>query len=151
MNDKTCYPVYHRVLTVDLIEACINRDKGFTGYVTTFINASPGTPAGRYAMFKAGDVVDTDFEGFLKLLRSKTRAFLTVDDHDYYVTHTDGYWRVQDCENLNEKGHFSDCSDLVNTLCEVVELPWIQGKSLHDNFVGATVYEAVHEEERPAA
>ena len=57
-------------------------------------------------MFQAGDVVETDFEGFLK-------------------------------------GHFTDCSELVNTVCEVVELPWICGKSLHDSFSGATVYEAV--------
>ena len=70
-------------------------------------------------MFQAGDVVETDFEGFLKLLRSKTR------------------------EALNDKGHFTDCSELVNTVCEVVELPWICGKSLHDSFSGATVYEAV--------
>lgn len=74
-------------------------------------------------MFQAGDVVETDFEGFLKLLRSKTRAFVSIIDHEYYITHTDGYWRVQDCE--------------------VVELPWIAGKSLHDSFSGATVYEAV--------
>ena len=94
-------------------------------------------------MFQAGDVVETDFEGFLKLLRSKTRAFVTIDDHEYYITHTDGYWRVQDCEALNDKGHFTDCSELVNTVCEVVELPWIAGKSLHDSFSGATVYEAV--------
>lgn len=94
-------------------------------------------------MFQAGDVVETDFEGFLKLLRSKTRAFVTIDDHEYYITHTDGYWRVQDCEALNDKGHFTDCSELVNTVCEVVELPWICGKSLHDSFSGATVYEAV--------
>lgn len=71
-------------------------------------------------MFQAGDVVETDFEGFLKLLRSKTRAFVTIDDHEYYITHTDGYWRVQDCEALNDKGHFTDCSELVNTVCEVV-------------------------------
>ncbi len=57
-------------------------------------------------MFQAGDVVETDFEGFLKLLRSKTRAFVTIDDHEYYITHTDGYWRVQDCEDLND-GHFN--------------------------------------------
>ena len=94
-------------------------------------------------MFQAGDVVETDFEGFLKLLRSKTRAFVTIDNHEYYITHTDGYWRVQDCETLNDKGHFTDCSELVNTVCEVVELPWIAGKSLHDSFSGATVYEAV--------
>ena len=76
-------------------------------------------------MFQAGDVVETDFEGFLKLLRSKTRAFVSINDHEYYITHTDGYWRVQDCEALNDKGHFTDCSELVNTVCEVVELPWI--------------------------
>ncbi len=44
---------------------------------------------------------------------------------------------------INDKGHFTDCSELVNTVCEVVELPWICGKSLHDSFSGATVYEAV--------
>ena len=85
-------------------------------------------------MFQAGDVVETDFEGFLKLLRSKTRAFVSINDHEYYITHTDGYWRVQDCEALNDKGHFTDCSELVNTVCEVVELPWIAGKSLHDSW-----------------
>ena len=68
-------------------------------------------------MFQAGDVVETDFEGFLKLLRSKTRAFVSINDHEYYITHTDGYWRVQDCEALNDKGHFTDCSELVNTVC----------------------------------
>lgn len=72
-------------------------------------------------MFQAGDAVETDFEGFLKLLRSKTRAFVSINDHEYYITHTDGYWRVQDCEALNDKGHFTDCSELVNTVCEVVE------------------------------
>ena len=54
-------------------------------------------------MFQAGDVVETDFEGFLKLLRSKTRAFVSINDHEYYITHTDGYWRVQDCEALNDR------------------------------------------------
>lgn len=75
-------------------------------------------------MFQAGDVVETDFEGFLKLLQFQDARFVTIDDHEYYITHTDGYWRVQDCEALNDKGHFTDCSELVNTVCEVVELPW---------------------------
>lgn len=52
-----------------------------------------------------------------------------------------GVFRI--AEALNDKGHFTDCSELVNTVCEVVELPWICGKSLHDSFSGATVYEAV--------
>ena len=70
-------------------------------------------------MFQAGDVVETDFEGFLKLLRSKTRAFVSINDHEYYITHTDGYWRVQDCEALNDKGHFrsSSCRGLPAKAC----------------------------------
>lgn len=102
--------------------------------------------------FKAGEIVDVDFEGFLKYLRAKTRVFVDVDEHRYYITHTDGYWRVQDCDVLNDKGHFTDCSELVNTVCEVVELPWIAGRSLHDAYTDAVVYESVPEQaERPAA
>ncbi len=94
-------------------------------------------------MFNPGNALDTDFEGFLKYLRSTTRAFYTVDDHQFYVTHTDGYWRVQDCDELNEKGHFSDCSELVTTMPELVELAWHGDKSLHDLFGKAVVSEAV--------
>lgn len=96
-------------------------------------------------MFNPGAVVNCDFEGFLKFLRSKTRAFLKLDGHDYYVTHTDGFWRVQDCAELNEKGHFSDCSELVNTTAELVELPWQAGKSIHDLYSDLEVREAVEQ------
>ena len=92
---------------------------------------------------KADETISLEFEDLLSYLRSKTRIFMDADGGQYYITHTDGYWRVQDCETLNDKGHFTDCSELVNTVCEVVELPWICGKSLHDSFAGATVYEAV--------
>lgn len=101
--------------------------------------------------FKAGDVINVDFEGFLKYLRAKTRVFVVVNGRDYYITHTDGYWRIQDCAVLNDKGHFSDCSDLVNTVCEVVELPWIEGCSLHDLYRDAVVYESVPEDEERSA
>ena len=37
-------------------------------------------------------------------LRSNTRVFAKVGEYTYYVTHTDGYWRIQDCANLNEMG-----------------------------------------------
>lgn len=97
--------------------------------------------------FKTGNIVDVDFEGFLKYLRAKTRVFIAVNGHEYHITHTDGYWRIQDCSVLNEKGHFSDCSELVNTVCEVVELPWIEGHSLHDLYHDAVVYESVPVEE----
>lgn len=94
---------------------------------------------------KADQEISLDFEGLLSYLRSKTRVFMDVDGHEYYVTHTDGYWRVQDCERLNDKGRFVDCSELVTTLPELVELPWLDGKSVHDLTDSATFYESIQE------
>lgn len=94
---------------------------------------------------KAEEALETDFEGFLGYLRSKTRVFMDIDDDQYYITHTDGYWRVQDCSQLNEKGRFTDCSELVATMPELIELPWRDGKSIHDLFPEATFYESVQE------
>lgn len=94
---------------------------------------------------KADETIALDIEGLLSYLRSKTRVFMDVDGGQYYVTHTDGYWRVQDCNKLNDKGHFADCSDLVDTLSELVELPWLDGKSLHDLCSSATFYESIQE------
>ena len=81
-------------------------------------------------------------EGYL---RSNTRVFTKVNDATYYVTHTDGYWRVQDCANLNDKGHFTDCSELVPTLNEVMNLPVFDGKSLVDVAADAEFYASVPE------
>ena len=76
---------------------------------------------------KANEAIEVDFEGFLAYLRSKTRVFMDVDGEEYYITHTDGYWRVQDCSKLNDKGRFTDCTELVTTMPELVELPWHDG------------------------
>ena len=81
-------------------------------------------------------------EGYL---RSNTRVFTKVNDATYYVTHTDGYWRVQDCANLHEKGHFTDCSELVPTVNEVMNLPVFDGKSLVDVAAEAEFYASVPE------
>ena len=94
---------------------------------------------------KAEEPLEIDFEGFQTYLRSKTRVFMDVDGDEYYVTHTDGYWRVQDCSKLNGKGRFTDCSELVSTMPEVIELPFRDGKSIHDLFDEATFYESDQE------
>ena len=94
---------------------------------------------------KAEEPLEIDFEGFQTYLRSKTRVFMDVDGDEYYVTHTDGYWRVQDCSKLNDKGRFTDCSELVSTMPEVIELPFRDGKSIHDLFPDATFYESIQE------
>ena len=94
---------------------------------------------------KAEEPLEIDFEGFQTYLRSKTRVFMDVDGDEYYITHTDGYWRVQDCSKLNDKGRFTDCSELVATMPEVIELPFRDGKSVHDLFDQATFYESDQE------
>ncbi len=75
------------------------------------------------------EISPDELDGYL---RAKTRLFAKVGEETYYVTHTDGYWRVQDCGKLNDKGHFTDCSELVPTVNEVLHLPCIDGKSLYD-------------------
>ena len=94
---------------------------------------------------KADEAISLDFEALLSYLRSKTRVFMDVDGHEYYITHTDGYWRVQDCGKLNDKGHFTDCSELVPTLNEVLHLPCIGGRSLLDVADEAEFYESIQE------
>ena len=95
---------------------------------------------------KADETISLEFEDLLSYLRSKTRIFMDADGGQYYVTHTDGYWRVQDCNQLNEKGRFTDCSELVNTLSELIELPWHDSKSIHDLCADATFYESIQED-----
>ena len=70
---------------------------------------------------------------------------MDVDGDEYYITHTDGYWRVQDCGKLNDKGRFTDCSELVATMPEVIELPFREGKTIHDLFDQAVFYESDQE------
>ncbi len=84
-------------------------------------------------------------EGLEGYLRSATRVFAKVGDGTFYVTHTDGYWRVQDCSKLNEKGHFTDCSELVPTVGEVLNLPVFDGKTLLEVAGSAEFFESVPE------
>lgn len=46
---------------------------------------------------------------------------------------------------LNDHGRFTDCSELVTTLPELVELAWLDGKSIHDLTPDATFYASVQE------
>lgn len=84
-------------------------------------------------------------EGLEGYLRSATRVFAKVGEDTFYVTHTDGYWRVQDCSKLNEKGHFTDCSELVPTVDEVLNLPALGGKTLLEVAETAEFFESLPE------
>ncbi|MGI6032501.1 MAG: CDP-alcohol phosphatidyltransferase [Coriobacteriales bacterium] len=94
---------------------------------------------------QAEEPLDLNYDEFCDYLRSQTRIFLEVDGKTYYLTHTDGYWRAQDCSKLNEKGHFSDCSELVPTLSEFFALDWLDGKTVEDVFGKATLYASIQD------
>lgn len=82
---------------------------------------------------------------FANYLRANTRVFMELGDKTYYLTHTDGYWRAQDCSELNDKGHFVDCSELVPTLNELLGLTWLDGKSVEGVFADAKFYKSIQE------
>ena len=85
------------------------------------------------------------FDEFANYLRANTRVFMELGDKTYYLTHTDGYWRAQDCAELNDKDHFVDCSELVPTLNELLGLAWLDGKSVEDVFADAKFYKSIQE------
>ncbi|MEQ2956712.1 CDP-alcohol phosphatidyltransferase [Slackia piriformis] len=85
------------------------------------------------------------FDEFANYLRANTRVFMELGDKTYYLTHTDGYWRAQDCSELNDKDHFVDCSELVPTLNELLGLAWLDGKSVEDVFADVKFYKSIQE------
>ncbi len=94
---------------------------------------------------QAEETLEFGYDEFTMYLRSKTRVFMEYEGHTYYLTHTDSYWRAQDCAVLNDKGHFTDCSELVSTLDELLGLQWLDGKSVADVFADAKFYESIEE------
>ena len=79
-------------------------------------------------------------------LHANHSVFMDVDGESYYLTDVnDSYWRVQDTSKLNEKGHFVDCSELVSTLSEFLDLPFGEaGKSVNELFDQASFFASVN-------
>lgn len=66
---------------------------------------------------------------------------MEVPEGLYYLTDVnDRYWRAQDTNQFNEKGHYVDASPLVPTISEFLALPFHEGKSVNDLFAEATFY-----------
>lgn len=72
-------------------------------------------------------------------------AYMQWRELTYYLTDAnDIYWRAQDTNELNDKGHFPDCSELVASVREFVDLPFLDGKhSIREVFPEATFYGSV--------
>lgn len=93
---------------------------------------------------KSEEVLDIDYEGLQPYLHANHSVYMDYDAHSYYLTDVnDRYWRVQDTEELNEKGHYVDCSPLVSTISEFLELPFVEGKCIKDVFDDSVFYASV--------
>ena len=108
--------------TTCLNDERITSDKGFTKGVSTNVYQMRrgGAGPGRCHHVQAGDVVETDFEGFLKLLRSKTALSLSINDHEYYPQlhpMAIGVFRI--ARPSTTRATLLTAPELVNTVCEV--------------------------------
>ena len=80
----------------------------------------------------------------INYLRANHAIYMSYGNQTYYITDAnDIYWRAQDTNTLNDKGHFVDCSELIPVVTEFVNLPFRDGKSIVDMFDRATFYRSV--------
>ena len=86
---------------------------------------------------KAEEALELDFDGLYDYLRREHSCYMVHDGKLYYLTDVNSHaWRAQDTDVLNDKGHYTDCSELVSTLGEFLGLP----------FADATFYASVKPE-----
>ena len=88
---------------------------------------------------KAAEALDVTLDDLKPYLHAHHSVYMEVDGDTYYLTDVnDRYWRVQRTDELNEKGHYVDASELVPTLSEFLDLPFKDGESVSDLFDRAT-------------
>lgn len=96
---------------------------------------------------KAAEALEVSYDDLQVYLHANHSVYMEVDGATYYLTDVnDRYWRAQDTAQLNEKGHYVDCSELVPTISEFLELPFADGKSIKDLYEDATFYASVKPE-----
>lgn len=97
---------------------------------------------------KAEEKLDISIDDLRTYLHANHAVYMDVNGASYYLTDVnDRYWRVQDTSKLNEKDHYVDCSELVPTISEFLDLPFgEEGKSINQLFDQATFYASVKPE-----
>lgn len=73
---------------------------------------------------KADEALDITFEELAAYLSREHAVYIEIGDGTlYYITDcNEHYWRVQHTDQLNDKGHYTDASELVPTVSEFVDL-----------------------------
>ena len=91
---------------------------------------------------KASEKLEIAIDELKMYLHAHHSVYMDVNGESYYLTDVnDRYWRVQDTSKFNEKGHYVDCSELVPTLAEFLDLPFGEaGKSINQLFDEAEFY-----------
>ncbi len=93
---------------------------------------------------KADEVLEISYDELPTYLHANHSVYMDIDGDLYYLTDVnDRYWRVQDTTQKNDKGHYVDCSPLVPTISEFLELPFREGKSIKDLFEESKLYASV--------
>ena len=95
---------------------------------------------------KAAEALDINYDELAEYLHCNHSVYMKLDSSIYYLTDVNyESWRAQDTSRINDKGHFTDCSELVSTLSEMSRLPWLDGKTLEDVFADATFFASIQE------
>ena len=90
---------------------------------------------------QAEEKLDIAYDQLADYLHAHHSVYMQVNDRLYYLTDANFQaWRAQDTSKLNAKGHYTDCSDLVETMGEFMALPFVDGKTIEQVFDGATFY-----------
>ncbi|MDO4400243.1 MAG: CDP-alcohol phosphatidyltransferase [Coriobacteriia bacterium] len=94
---------------------------------------------------KAEEKLEISHDELRTYLMANHSVYMDVDGHSYYLSDVnDRYWRVQDTTKFNEKNHYVDCSELVPTISEFLDLPFGEaGKSINELFDQATFYASI--------
>ena len=93
---------------------------------------------------RASEALDINYDQLADYLHSHHSVYMKIDSKVYYLTDVNyEAWRAQDTSQRNEKGHYIDCSDLVNTVDEFLALPFVGGKTIKDVFDGASFYASI--------
>ena len=97
---------------------------------------------------KAEEKLEIAADELKTYLHANHSVYMDVAGASYYLTDAnDRYWRAQDTSKLNEKGHYVDCSELVPTLSEFLDLPFGEvDKSINQLFEEADFYASVKPE-----
>lgn len=93
---------------------------------------------------RASEALDINYDQLADYLHSHHSVYMKVGSKVFYLTDVNyEAWRAQDTSQRNEKGHYIDCSDLVDTVDEFLALPFVGGKTIKDVFDGATFYASI--------